>query len=67
MGKTQIALEFTHRYMEQFTHIFWVHAETSTVLANSFLRILEKVGIQAASGANMGKKFEITKLSAEYK
>jgi hypothetical protein len=61
LGKTQIALEFTHRYIDLFTHVFWVHAETEAVLANSFLRILEKVGVGTTSGATVEKKVEMVR------
>lgn len=60
MGKTQIALEYTHRYAEHYTHIFWVRAETEAVLAESFLDILEKVGIDGGSAA-IDKRIEMVR------
>ena len=36
VGKTQIALEFAYRYMRKYDAIFWVEAETSAKLKESF-------------------------------
>jgi len=45
LGKSQVALEYTYRYRDLYKYIFWIRAETDAVLADSFLSILQKVGI----------------------
>jgi hypothetical protein len=36
VGKTQIALEYAYRHLQDYTAIFWINAETSLKLAESF-------------------------------
>ncbi|TGJ83408.1 hypothetical protein E0Z10_g5367 [Xylaria hypoxylon] len=36
VGKTQVALEYTYRYREDYSRIFWVRAETGVELSTSF-------------------------------
>lgn len=36
VGKTQVALEYTYRYFNDYRAIFWINAETSLKLAQSF-------------------------------
>jgi tetratricopeptide (TPR) repeat protein len=39
IGKTQIALEYTYRYREDYTWVFWVVAATEETLSSGFARI----------------------------
>lgn len=43
MGKTQIALQFAYQFMDEYSHIFWIRAETETVLTESFVNISDKI------------------------
>lgn len=36
VGKTQLAVEYTFRYQNQYSHIFWLKAETGLELATGF-------------------------------
>jgi len=36
VGKTQVALEYTYRYREDYAYIFWVRAESSIEISTSF-------------------------------
>ncbi|KAI0536690.1 P-loop containing nucleoside triphosphate hydrolase protein [Xylaria digitata] len=36
VGKTQVALEYTYRYREDYSYIFWVRAESGVELSTSF-------------------------------
>ncbi|KAI0111256.1 P-loop containing nucleoside triphosphate hydrolase protein [Nemania sp. FL0031] len=36
VGKTQVALEYTYRYREDYSYIFWVRAGSSVQLSTSF-------------------------------
>ncbi|OHE93061.1 hypothetical protein CORC01_11618 [Colletotrichum orchidophilum] len=39
MGKTALAVEFTHRYEQSFEYIFWVQAETQVGASETFNQI----------------------------
>jgi len=43
IGKTQIALEYAHRYEQFYTTILWVDAKDRTVLESSGVRILQQL------------------------
>jgi hypothetical protein len=60
MGKTEIALEYAYRYMHQYTHIFWIRAETEAVLAESFAKILDKVNPEPGDFA-LDKRIEMVR------
>jgi hypothetical protein len=52
VGKTQIALEYAYRHLQDYTAIFWINAETNLKLAESF-------GAQAiALGLGKGESLE---------
>lgn len=36
VGKTQLAVEYTFRYKDRYSHIFWLKAETALELATAF-------------------------------
>ena len=36
IGKTQVALEYTYRYRREYSHIFWMKAESGAELVTSF-------------------------------
>jgi len=40
IGKTQIALEYAHRYRKNYDYIFWVQTETRPDMVNDMLKIL---------------------------
>lgn len=46
IGKSQVALEYAYRLGQCYSHIFWLRAETETVLTDSFVNILQSVGIE---------------------
>ena len=46
LGKSQVALEYAYRFGKCYSHIFWLRAETETVLTDSFVNILHKVDIE---------------------
>jgi len=43
IGKTQIALEYAHRYEQLYSAILWVDAKDRTVLESSGVRILQQL------------------------
>jgi hypothetical protein len=43
IGKTQIALEYAHRYEKLYSAILWVDAKDRTVLESSGVRILQQL------------------------
>jgi hypothetical protein len=57
MGKTQTALEYTYRYRQCYSHIFWLRANDENALVESFLSMMRKLDIET-EGANLDKKLE---------
>lgn len=49
VGKTQIALEYTYRYRDLYSHIFWIRSETETELIASYSQISK--GLQPELGS----------------
>lgn len=45
IGKTQTATEFVYRYMNDYSAIFWFHAETTAILRQDLADAARKVGI----------------------
>lgn len=39
VGKTQTALEYAYRYREEYTVVFWVHADSRQTLISSFIEL----------------------------
>lgn len=57
MGKTETALEYTYRYRHCYTHVFWLRAQTSATLLESFLEVVAKLGLDE-KGADPEKKVQ---------
>lgn len=45
MGKTETILEYTYRYRQCYTHIFWLRAQIGATLLESFLEIVAKLDL----------------------
>ncbi|KAE8440608.1 hypothetical protein EG329_007027 [Mollisiaceae sp. DMI_Dod_QoI] len=45
MGKIETVLEYTYRYQHSYSHIFWLRAQTRSGLLDSFLEVIEKLGL----------------------
>jgi Cdc6-like AAA superfamily ATPase len=45
IGKTQIALEYAHRYVSSYSAIFWVDAKDSTTLQSCGRQIVEQLAL----------------------
>lgn len=52
VGKTQTALEYTYRYRAHYDCIFWLRAEKSIDLSNSYASIGRKLGITSGNDAD---------------
>ncbi|OQV00974.1 NB-ARC domain-containing protein [Cladophialophora immunda] len=46
MGKTQVALEYTHRYGDFYDYIFWVRAETGLEMIKDIITISDKLNLE---------------------
>ncbi|OTB08363.1 hypothetical protein M426DRAFT_7683 [Hypoxylon sp. CI-4A] len=53
IGKTQVALEYCYERSEDYNWQFWITAETSTKLYESFCRIAEKLPREAQIGEDV--------------
>ncbi|KPM36798.1 hypothetical protein AK830_g9767 [Neonectria ditissima] len=52
MGKTQLAIEYTYQYRDDYDFILWVTAETDPDLANGFAAFTKRLGINVAEGGS---------------
>ncbi|KAL8708966.1 MAG: hypothetical protein Q9225_007520 [Loekoesia sp. 1 TL-2023] len=52
MGKTQIATEFVYRHRDRFDGIFWIYADTTGKIAESFTQIALKLGLVPADSVD---------------
>ncbi|KAL7271065.1 hypothetical protein RUND412_006204 [Rhizina undulata] len=43
MGKSQIALEYSHRFVHCYTSVFWIDADDSTRTSNTVYKIVEQL------------------------
>jgi len=60
VGKSQIALEYAHRYLDSYkTAIWFIYAETETSISNSFRAFAEEIGF-----VRKGQKLDAGKLAA---
>lgn len=44
-GKTETALEYSYRYRYCYSHVFWLRAQTGTMLLESFLEVSAKLNL----------------------
>ena len=58
MGKTAIALEYTYRYAQCYSHIFWLRSQSHPVLLESFLELVRKLNLEE-KGADPVKNMQI--------
>ena len=61
VGKSQIALEFAHRFIDDFNSILWISAETSLKLEESFGNIAHSLGIANDATQNANQLRELLK------
>jgi len=45
LGKTQLAIEYAHRFRENYDAVFWLSAETEFELAKDYADIARKLGL----------------------
>jgi hypothetical protein len=45
IGKTQVAIEFVHRFMHQFDAVFWIHADEISKILEDINRITNQLGL----------------------
>lgn len=54
IGKTQVAVEFVYRHLQDFEAIFWVHADEASKMIEDVNRITVQLGLVDASSADSG-------------
>ncbi len=65
IGKTQIAVEYAHRYRKEYKAVFWVRAETPESLISDFAGIAELVNVPERNDQNQNRVIEAVKLWLE--
>jgi hypothetical protein len=58
MGKTETTLEYTYRYRRWYSCIFWLRAESRTVLLESFLEAIAYIGVAREHGVAASRKVQ---------
>ncbi|KAF2133133.1 hypothetical protein P153DRAFT_353544 [Dothidotthia symphoricarpi CBS 119687] len=54
IGKTQVAVEFVYRHMQEFDAVFWVHADEASKLIEDINRITVHLGLVDEASADSG-------------
>ena len=50
VGKTQVAMEFAHRYADRYQLIWWIPAEDPSTVRTSLVALGERLGLPASTG-----------------
>ena len=50
VGKTQLALEYTYRHIDDYEVIWWVRSEEPAILANDYIELAGRLGLEKYSG-----------------
>lgn len=49
IGKTQIAVEYAHRFREEYDLVWWIPSAVSTDIHQAYLRLAERLGVKVVS------------------
>ncbi|SIO85598.1 FxSxx-COOH system tetratricopeptide repeat protein [Nocardiopsis sp. JB363] len=50
IGKTQIAMEYAHRFRQDYDLVWWIQANTSAEIHQAYLRLAQRLGVEGAAG-----------------
>jgi nucleoside phosphorylase len=50
VGKTQLALEYAYRHIDDYEVIWWVRSEDPAILANDYIELADRLGLEKSSG-----------------
>jgi hypothetical protein len=50
VGKTQLALEYAYRHINDYEVIWWVRSEEPAILANDYIELADRLGLEKGSG-----------------
>ncbi|EED12079.1 conserved hypothetical protein [Talaromyces stipitatus ATCC 10500] len=54
IGKTQVALEYVHRYRDSYNYIFWIRSQTEPEMVQDMTKILDILNLDRPENAGSG-------------
>ena len=66
LGKSALAAEYTYRFEQAFTHVFWVQAETPMVCADTFTQIAVTAARLTSTEISTTNEQRLVSLSQEF-
>jgi DNA-binding SARP family transcriptional activator len=64
VGKSQLAIEFAHRYADRFTLVWWVDAQRAMLIGDQLARLAPRLGLSATTSAQERMREVMVELSA---
>jgi tetratricopeptide (TPR) repeat protein/transcriptional regulator with XRE-family HTH domain len=61
IGKTQTAAEYTFRYGDEYTHVFWTHAATRETLTADFVKLAQLLNLPEKESQNLAQLISAVK------
>ena len=64
VGKTQVAIEYSHLHRSDFDIIYWLRADDYETLLRSYSQLYEDSSFRSLTGLNLGDENNLEKISA---
>jgi tetratricopeptide (TPR) repeat protein len=67
VGKTQIAIEYSHQHRDNFDIIHWLRADDYETLLASYFQLYEDASFRGLTGLNLGEETDLFTISTRVK